>query len=255
MEPCVIASGVRFIDIIFLSRFGMLYMGIQLIPYMFHGALRKQLYIYWNFLFAVGASVMSGTIFISYEKYMPYYTSNCDSYLYDNAGMELVMVYLVQRMFVDTLHILWHGPHDKPITKLYLFHHILIFVGGCIGIHMRCMVYFFTSYAFAEVSTIFLNFKEVYQQVWGINSRTLNNINTALFAVSFLIFRIVYLPFKHITDIINYIECGDATYPLPLYLNFGSIPITLLSYYWFISQIVPIVLCKLSRTKKPSLTN
>ena len=128
-------------------------------------------------------------------------------------------------------------------------HHLLIFFGGCIGLEYRCQEYFYCSFGMAELSTVFLSVKDVARTVFNYRSKTFEATNLALFAASFFVFRIWWLPTRHITEFMSYWMCGDAAYRLPLILNCLSIPISLLSYYWFFIQISPMIRFKLTAKK------
>ena len=182
---------------------------------------------------------------------MPYITGNCDNWQCFNNVIEVVMIYLVQRMVVDTFQTSWFEPWEKQITKLYLGHHIIIFVGGFVGLHYESEQLYFCSYAMAEVSSMFLGFKEVYREVLGVRSKTLDALNMGLFVITFFVFRILWMPMRHVTDLMSYNMCGSAAYRLPLYLNLMSVPVTLLSFYWFFGEIIPMVRRKLAGKPKP----
>lgn len=239
-----ISTGIRFIDIMFLSNFGIMCCVGQLIPYAFFSQ-GKKVYKTFGFIFAFIAATCSSYIFVAHESKMPIYSGTCDTYMYSNDFMILYSSFVVSRMLIDAFQYVFFEDLSKLNTKLLLFHHLIIFIGGSFGLHYDTMQHYFTSYAMAEVSTVFLNFKDFYKEVLGINNKGLDTINLGLFFVTFFIFRIVWMPYRHISDLITYQMCGNNQF-LPLFLNGLSFPITCLSYYWWFVQIVPLAKKKLT---------
>ena len=258
-----ISTGYRFIDIMFLSNWGLMCLAFQLIPYAFvktyvrpskapgarpwRGEQAKKLNQTFAFIFACVAATCSSIIFISYEKNMPIYSGICDTYMYSDNFIILYAAFVTQRMLVHIFQIVMFEDISKLMGKLLLFHHMIIFIGGSFGLQFDTMAFYFTSYAMAEVSTVFLNFKDFYKNVLGINNKRLDTINLVLFFVTFFIFRVLYMPYRHISDILSYRMCGRG-YIIPLFLNGLSFPISLLSYYWWFWEICPLAMKKLKRT-------
>ena len=263
-------TGVLFIDKLFFSNIGVLLLLLQLVPYCFtYGSSEKSrmVYIYTYTIFAIFASVCSVLIFGENEMTRPIYTGDCDGWMYTSNFIQVYMICIVQRMFVDTfqMFVFFDSKDSKLMQILLIFHHVTIFVGGCIGIHFSCMEYYYTSYAIAEISTVFLNLKDVYKKVWKISSKILDLINILLFVVTFFVFRIVLMPYRHITEYMNYEMCKHTIIelypqwyfpiPLPIFLNWMAFPIMLLSYYWFFFEITPLVCRKLKKKGNPKLTD
>ena len=222
----------------FYNNNGLWFLVGQMLPYFF---VKEKIHVFYysGFVFATVASICSMYIFVAYQPMMPPF-GDCANYTYTNDFIKGYMTLLVQRMFLDTFQILYFQDLGRSITKLILFHHFIIIAGGYLGLHYECMEFYSTSYALGEVSSIFLNFKDVYTTVWKVENKRLDNCIMFLFFVSFVLCRVVYFPIRHILEFYNYMACPPGR-DLQLFLNVLSFPITLLSYYWFFWKICPML--------------